>query len=268
MLNVAVYEDYVHNKGALLRRMQDWPQIGEWRLINVTDILNGYLEQSGPDLLIMPGGADMYFCEKLNGPGNRKIRDYVYAGGGYLGICAGAYYGCNFLSWKEKTSDEISGLRELAFIDATATGPVHDFPNIPDEHHWPRSWVVRIGRPGHKPQHIHYWGGPYFHELKEHENLDVIARFTDLPGTPPAIIAEPYGRGQVVLSSVHFEDETDDLRARCYNLNEDDFRLPESRIARVEKDEQALRQLQMDILNMFDKNDSAEQPIGGPDAFA
>lgn len=251
MLNIAVYEDYVHNKAALLRRMQDWPQVADWRLVNVADILNDYLKDQNPDILIMPGGADMYFCEKLNGAGNSKIRDYVYGGGGYLGICAGAYYGCNFLSWKEKATDEISGRRELSFIDATATGPVHDFPDIPDEHHWPRSWVVRISRPGYKPQHIHYWGGPRFHKLKETRNLEIMARFADLPGEPPAIIAEKFGRGMVVLSSVHIEDEAEDLKARCYRVQENDFTLPDEIIGLLGADEAALKKLQTEIIEKF-----------------
>lgn len=267
MLNALIYDDYVHNKGALIRRMQQWPQTVDWRMVTSGDIRNGVLKRTCPDLLIMPGGLDLYYCEKLNGECNEKIREYVHEGGGYLGICAGAYYGCNALNWKERTPEEISGRRELSFIDATATGPIDDFPDLPEEHYWPRSWVVSITRPGHDPHYIHYWGGPHFKGLKEHDNLTVIARFTDLPGTPPAIVSVPYGRGQVVLSSVHFEDEAEDLRARRYSLNRYDFTIPDCAIARMEQDEPALRKLQMDILNMFDKH-SRETPMNGPDEFA
>ncbi|KAK9825704.1 hypothetical protein WJX81_008129 [Elliptochloris bilobata] len=45
-------------------------------------------------LLVMPGGADLPFCRRLNGAGNALIRGYVERGGSYLGLCAGAYYAC------------------------------------------------------------------------------------------------------------------------------------------------------------------------------
>ncbi|CAI4213441.1 unnamed protein product [Parascedosporium putredinis] len=50
-------------------------------------------------LLVFPGGADLGFCSVLNGPGNRRITEYVRRGGRFLGFCAGGYYGsgrCEF----------------------------------------------------------------------------------------------------------------------------------------------------------------------------
>lgn len=32
-------------------------------------------------LFVMPGGRDLPYCKKLNGPGNNKLRDYVHKGG-------------------------------------------------------------------------------------------------------------------------------------------------------------------------------------------
>jgi biotin--protein ligase len=74
-------------------------------------------------LLVFPGGADLGFCKVLNGPGNRRISDYVRRGGRYLGFCAGAYYGsgrCEFEVGNPKL--EVVGRRELAFFPGTCRG--------------------------------------------------------------------------------------------------------------------------------------------------
>lgn len=74
-------------------------------------------------LLVMPGGADLPFCQALNGPGNRLISDFVRRGGAYLGFCAGAYYGsarCEFEVGHKFM--EVVGSRELAFFPGTCRG--------------------------------------------------------------------------------------------------------------------------------------------------
>ena len=58
------------------------------RTITPQQIRRGELDKV--DVLFIPGGcakADMLFLEKK---GRRKIKEFVYNGGGYVGICAGA----------------------------------------------------------------------------------------------------------------------------------------------------------------------------------
>lgn len=77
-------------------------------------------------LLVMPGGRDLPFCSRLNGPGNQQIRDFVRSGGSYLGICAGGYYGSSCVEFaKGDPLLEVVGPRELSFFPGTAQGPVH-----------------------------------------------------------------------------------------------------------------------------------------------
>lgn len=74
-------------------------------------------------LLIFPGGADLGYCRKLNGEGNRRISQYVERGGLYLGFCAGGYYGskrCEFEVGDSKM--EVIGNRELAFFPGICRG--------------------------------------------------------------------------------------------------------------------------------------------------
>ena len=75
-------------------------------------------------LLAVPGGADLGYCRALNGEGNRRIADYVRRGGAYLGLCAGAYYGCRRCEFEvgDRGGLEVVGSRELAFFPGTCRG--------------------------------------------------------------------------------------------------------------------------------------------------
>ena len=76
-------------------------------------------------LLIMPGGRDLPYVKKLQGKGNRNISDFVRNGGSYLGICAGAYYGCSLVQFAQGDPLlEVVGPRELAFFPGVSQGPV------------------------------------------------------------------------------------------------------------------------------------------------
>lgn len=150
-------------------------------------------------LFIMPGGADLYFCEKLNGLGNQIIRDFVENGGAYLGICASAYYACSQLDW---ACGEIDGSRELAFYNGAATGPIYDWVESPDDI-YKGSWIkaTKIKTSDGQQFLSQYNGGPLFEETSD----TIIARYCDLENSPPAIVSGTFGRGKFILSSPHIE---------------------------------------------------------------
>jgi glutamine amidotransferase-like uncharacterized protein len=182
MKTIAIYQDYVHNNGSLAMALQDLGY--NFHFIDADAIIHNKLNA---DALVMPGGADLYYCEKLNGLGNQKIKRFVENGGGYLGICAGAYYGCAGIDWND---GEIAGPRELSFIDAHAVGPVRDF--VPD---LDQSWYAPVNL--HTDMGVFktlYAAGPVF-DVKDAE---ILATYDN---NRPAIIA----KGSVVLSSPHIE---------------------------------------------------------------
>ncbi|ODV60283.1 biotin--[acetyl-CoA-carboxylase] ligase BPL1 [Ascoidea rubescens DSM 1968] len=90
------------------------------------------IEEPWPEktsLLVFPGGQDQPSCRELNGPGNKKIMQYIKKGGKYLGFCAGAYYAssrCEFAVGDPVL--EVSGPRELRFFSDIARGPA--FPGF------------------------------------------------------------------------------------------------------------------------------------------
>lgn len=76
-------------------------------------------------LLVMPGGRDLPYVERLRGKGNEAISRFVENGGGYLGICAGAYYGCSAVQFAQGDPHlEVVGRRELSFFKGVSQGPV------------------------------------------------------------------------------------------------------------------------------------------------
>ncbi|PJF20465.1 MAG: biotin--protein ligase, partial [Phototrophicales bacterium] len=138
------------------------------------------------DLFIMPGGADRPYAQKLNGIGNKHIREYVEAGGTYLGICAGAYYGCTHIEFQKGTSSAICEDRELKFFDGTGTGCLTDIAPHPYDQTLQSACITPIGVRGEEIQTL-YWGGCTFHTPIT-SDTKVVAHYNKLDTRPPAII--------------------------------------------------------------------------------
>lgn len=155
------------------------------------------------DLFVMPGGADLAYCKKLNGAGNDNIRGFVELGGTYLGICAGAYYACRDIAYHKGRNDEICAPRELAFIPATAVGSL---PELTPPHNatLDTAAIVDITLQDGKSAQVFYQGGCRF-DLDMDHDTEILATYAQIAGNPPAIIRRRVGLGRVILSGVHFE---------------------------------------------------------------
>lgn len=68
--------------------------------LNAEDIRQGKL--TGYDAVIFTGGSGSKQAATLQTSGVDEVRKFVEAGGGYLGICAGAYLACDGFSWSAK----------------------------------------------------------------------------------------------------------------------------------------------------------------------
>ena len=99
VIKVAVYED----KGAtgkgipcVTEIMSRTDDIKLTRLKGA-DIAAGGLR--GYDLVMFTGGSGSAEAEGLGEKGREEVRDFVRNGGGYVGICAGAYLACSGFEW-------------------------------------------------------------------------------------------------------------------------------------------------------------------------
>ena len=208
-----------------------------FRYINSTDIIKQDVLPNCA-LLVMPGGADLPYCEALNGEGNKKIREYVENGGRYFGTCAGAYYGAEYVLYdgKNQVEQRITGARELKFLPGIARGPL--FKSIPHSgiYNNPMNVSVCLNEGLQENYAItdkccqtYYFGGPFFDYINYHTEGHLINILADYPidekaesslfvnpkevhlnnnniKSLPAIVLARVKNGRVVLSGVHLEN--------------------------------------------------------------
>jgi len=232
---IFIYDDGIHNNSYLQAVIESaLPEKTKICFASSSMILDGCLGDA--QLLIMPGGADLYYCEKLNGAGNKIIHRFVENGGSYLGICAGAYYACASLDWNK---GNITGSRELRFANATATGPVFEWIEDGDI---TKSWFCDVMLSWNGTTFpILYNGGCLFYNLNE--NITVLARYTELATNNAAIIETNIGKGRVILSSPHIEKFGINLTNGCYQTHNSSYNRETRIITRLQQAEQQQKHL-------------------------
>jgi glutamine amidotransferase-like uncharacterized protein len=154
------------------------------------------------DFFIMPGGADLPYCRKLNSRGCQNIRTFVDNGGIYLGICAGAYFASNAIEFHKGRDDEICQPRELCLINTVAIGSLPEFAPYYDAT-INTTAVIPITLKDNRVAKALYYGGCTFIDIQD--DVEIIARY---PDNRPAIIR----KGNIILSGIHFEMNADLLK--------------------------------------------------------
>ena len=103
-INVGVYLDKGAGKSKinLLHALSTFDDVSIQHL-TAKDIQSGKLDQL--DVLIQPGGSGGGQGRHLGEDGREKIRHFLKNGGGYIGICAGAYLASADYSWSLKILD-------------------------------------------------------------------------------------------------------------------------------------------------------------------
>ncbi len=157
------------------------------------------------------GGGFAYpgYTLGISPTGKQLLRDFVDAGGGYVGICAGAYFACAALVYEGEYIDDESGY-DLDLFDGVCFGPVADIASYP---YWD---IAEVAFPGHTSYEafsttpftadVWYGGGPYFQYLPS--GAEIIATY-DNPGIEHhgtgAVLVQEYGAGHAVLWGPHPE---------------------------------------------------------------
>ena len=191
------------------------------------DIISGVLTDE-IDIFVMPGGADIPYCEKLNGKGNKAIRHYVEQGGLYLGLCAGAYYGCAAIEFQKDTATGICDKRELGFFDGTGIGCLPDLTGERYKGDDSKAIMTDILIKG-ESYRCYYSGGCYF--KPDNDSYIEIARYENLDNNPLAIIEQKIGKGRALLSGVHFE-----VDSSCLSRYEFDNRFEQRQAVQLRND--------------------------------
>ena len=173
--------------------------------ITAAEIQGGKL--ANVDVLVHPGGSGGGQGKALGEKGRQAVRDFVRSGGGYLGVCGGAYLATNDYEWS------------LNLIDAKAV----------DKRHWARgtgdvqlqlspTGSAFFSQPGAELT-IHYAQGPLLGrpewddpEVPDYESLALFKTEIALKGAPEGVMAGTsaavralYGSGRVFCFSPHPE---------------------------------------------------------------
>jgi glutamine amidotransferase-like uncharacterized protein len=187
-------------------------------LIDVTMIEEGRLRAW--DVLVFPGGSGSAMSNVLGARGRQAVCGYVSNGGGYLGICAGAFLASSQYDWS-------LSLIPLGVLTSSlsAKGDPYDSlwyrgsPTIVKLEIAPHPDCPVFGRvPPRRLLNVYYHNGPiFFDSVAGTRRVHVLARYrsevsrcSSQHGTmvnTPAMACTCYGNGRVVVIGPHFEHE-------------------------------------------------------------
>lgn len=204
LIRVAVYDDAgVSDKVAVLIDLLKTHSELQISKVNGNDVRSGKLQDI--DVVLFPGGSGSGEAKSLEETGRKEVRSFVERGGGYLGICAGAYLASADYDWS------------LHILDA----------KVLDRAHWARGSgdvEVSLTSAGQKllgaqsdRETILYWQGPLLAPAGKSEipDYETLGTFTTeiakngapkgvMPGTT-AIARGTFGTGRVFCFSPHPE---------------------------------------------------------------
>jgi hypothetical protein len=171
------------------------------------------------DVLVFPGGKASEQSEALGADGREAVRAHLRSGGGYVGICAGAFLASSGRAWGLNIIDAgtLTGVKEIpgwgaVSVEARRSGTVG-------------LGLTDVGKrllPGvAESSDIEYSGGPIFSpahrsDLPDYKTLAVYRsevwsnpfQKRTMIGTP-AIIAGSFGQGRVIAIGPHPEISPD-----------------------------------------------------------
>ena len=200
-VRAAVFDDETigSDPSWMVSHLVDSESRGVGKVVNSADIRAGALDHF--DIVVFPGGSGRQQARALGDKGRRAVEEFVRAGGGYVGICAG--------SWLATCKPSGS----LGLINAKASGSV--------DYGWVKMELTEVGRSilGEFPGLVaaQYGGGPVFSPAGERDLPEYVslAFYRTEPSNfkaqrrilmdTPAIVATRFGKGRVLLFSVHPE---------------------------------------------------------------
>lgn len=175
-----------------------------YRVLFEDDILGRELWRSAIEVLIVPGGESIIYLKELGAKGGEIIRKFVEAGGGYIGICAGAFYATSHREGGSATGPYGIGLLQGTAYDGTALQTPPFIEGMMDFDFFPKGLLQGLETVFRSV----LFGGPSFRFSgleASAKKLKVVARFQNFG--EPAMVLFQTGRGHVFLSGPHLEIE-------------------------------------------------------------
>ena len=199
-----------HSALAMGRAFQ-WMGCSRVEVVNSDGIKSGALKSF--DVLACAGGKSRPDpWRELGLEGKLRIQEFIKGGGGYIGVCFGALFACDYCDfWGSRI-----GADEL-YLDLFPGAAYCGQKEIAPQGGWPLMTWLKISDRTHplsaslpdRIKIVYYPNGPY---LKPYEDADItIVAVYEITGNP-AMVAFEYGKGRVFLSGPHPEIEVDSDR--------------------------------------------------------
>jgi glutamine amidotransferase-like uncharacterized protein len=178
-----------------------------YTIINKDTMLKGSLIYYS--VLIIPGGRPDLYEKNIGQEGLNVINNYVSRGGGYIGICGGAYLAAETNIWRgwagePRTCSSYSG--KLNIFKGTADGPIEDFaPTYQDLNCGTKMINKEHPVTNDLPDTIYYLydHGPML--VKNEDDPNTIDLGKSLKGDKVLILTTQYKNGRIFLTSGHPE---------------------------------------------------------------
>lgn len=207
-ISVAIYDDEGCWADGItaFEKFLDWKGASYHRL-NGKDIRFGKLNNIDYDIIYIPGGMANFYYKRMQDGGVNSLREFVKNGGGYIGICAGAYFAADSIIWENGKYNY-----NLDLFDGIAYGSIKEI--IPWDNYTLTNITLNLDNQLSKFQKKQYttlyYGGPAFLP-HNNSNINILATWDSFQNKP-AIINFKYGEGRVFLTGPHLEIEENSLR--------------------------------------------------------
>lgn len=159
-------------------------------------------------ILCIPGG-DMYeYAQDISTKGKENIRNFIHDGGGYIGICGGAYFASERVIWRGNQLP----MTPLGIFPGIAAGPINEIISYPNY----TMTIVKIISHEHpitqseldSASVLYYWGPAM--APNPNANVTILGNYSK--GNQTAMLAFQYYQGRVFLIGTHPEIEEDSDR--------------------------------------------------------
>lgn len=159
-------------------------------------------------ILCIPGGNMYEYAQDISSEGKKNIMSFVHDGGGYIGICGGAYFAAETVFWRGSQL----AMTPLGLFAGTATGPINEIMPYPN-YTMAKVNIVNHVHPITQSEEdsqitLYYWGPALTPNADA--NISILGNYDD--GNQTAIVAFEYHQGRAFLIGTHPEIEEDSYR--------------------------------------------------------
>lgn len=140
------------------------------------------------DILIFGGQSVTQFKEALGYQGEERIKEYVEQGGHYLGICAGGYFGADFIKFigSDPNNCQLYAKQNdgLGFFNGLAKGSITDIISRPFNGLVDSAAVSSLRTMTGESFPALYWGGPTFIPYERADRRKILSYLPRLNQSP------------------------------------------------------------------------------------